>query len=77
MSQSQSVRLFLLSHWDRLFCDGFQIKDNRQRCFPMVVNNRSRDAIIPMHRSSLVVEGAFVDRQAHFVNVSVHPNVLQ
>ena len=26
MSQSQSVRLFLLNHWDRLFFDGFQIK---------------------------------------------------
>ena len=29
MSQSQSVRLFLLNHWDRLFSDGFQIKNNR------------------------------------------------
>ena len=54
MSQSQSVRLFLLNHWDRLFSDGFQMKNNRLRCFTMVVNNRSSDAIIPMHRSSLV-----------------------
>ena len=29
MSQSQSVRLFLLNHWDRLFSDGFQITNNR------------------------------------------------
>ena len=54
MSQSQSVRLFLLNNWDRLFSDVFQIKSNRQRCFTMVVNNRSSDAIIPMHRSSLL-----------------------
>ena len=31
----------------------FQIKSDRQRCFTMVVNNRSSDAIIPMHRRSL------------------------
>ena len=54
MLQSQSVRLFLLNHWDRLFSDGFQIENNRLRCFLMVVNNRSSDAIIPMHRSSLL-----------------------
>ena len=53
MLQSQSVRLFLLNHWDRLFSDGFQITNNRLRCFTLVVNNRSSDAIIPMHRSSL------------------------
>ena len=29
MLQSQSVRLFLLNHWDRLFSDGFQITNNR------------------------------------------------
>ena len=29
MSQSQSVRSFLLNHWDRLFSHGFQIKNNR------------------------------------------------
>ena len=34
MSQSQSVRLFLLNHWDRLFCDGFQIKIIANDVFP-------------------------------------------
>ena len=29
MLQSQSVRLFLLNHWDRLFSDGFQMTNNR------------------------------------------------
>ena len=32
----------------------FSDKNYRQRCFPMVVNNRSSDAIITMHRSSLM-----------------------
>ena len=54
MSQSQSVRLFLLNHRDRLFSDGFQTKNNHLRCFAMLVNNRSSDAIIPMHRQSLL-----------------------
>ena len=75
MSQSQSVRLFLLNHWDQLFCNGFQIKNNRQRCFPMVVNNRSSDAIITMHRSSLECNMKFSWRE--WVKVTMEFNQVK
>ena len=42
MWQSQSALLYLLNHWDRLFCDSFQTK----KVFLMVFNYRSNDAML-------------------------------
>ena len=42
MWQSQSALLYLLNHWDRLFCDSFQTK----KVFLMVINYRSNDAML-------------------------------
>ena len=52
MWQSQSALLYLLNHWDRLFCDSFQTK----KVFLMVINYRSNDAMLLnklMHQPSL------------------------